>query len=563
MRPQIRALAWKEWSERRTSLCLATAWIVCGLIYAIVYELATGIRGPVGRFYSTCDMYGLFAAVFLAMRTALGERTQGTLGFSASLPASLRQQAAVRVVGALVTLAGPIALGAIILSVVLLTGALEQSGLRPPGDANYVGFEKRISLSRWEAVGMTWQCAAIAAASASELLLILSVIGARRRNEAHVGFIGAVFAFAWIVPTQMLNGYRGSSYRTANWIAGLLPQCLAIPWGYGTPRGQYTDLEIASLVWGPLCLSLLVIVGLCIWFTRRFATALPWMCERRTRINWRVPPVFSRLPLRLPGRAAALVWLDLRQSLPLAIAGLSLAFFVSVTQIWVESHEVSLHVDSAILSDGTGPQNANPSVTTVAFGRLAGSTWIVATLWAAVVASGVFGAELQPGLADFWRSRPVAPSMWFWTKFTVGLIATLIVLDGITIAVSWQSPYASGADRMSWSYVACMPLLHALFYAMTVFAVCSLRRPVLGATCAVLAGFLLSMFLETLSTRDDSIDPIIVYNNLFESESRSFEGRVDLLAHHYPMVYGGIAVLIVVAAFGASRFVRRFPAVRA
>jgi ABC-type transport system involved in multi-copper enzyme maturation permease subunit len=551
MSPQIRALAWKEWRERRASLSLATAWIVCGLVYTIVYELATGIRGPVGRFYSICMIYGLFAPVFLAMRTALGERTQRTLGFSFSLPAPLRNLAIVRVVGALITLAGPIALGAIILSVVLLTGAIEQSGLRPPRDANYLDFEKRDSLSRLEAVGMTWRCAAIAAASASELLLILSVIGARCRSEAHVGFIGAVLGFAWILPTAMLDRFRESSHRTAvNWLAGLLPQSLVLPSSYGMPHGHYDDLEFARLIWGPLCLNLLLVVGLCVWFTHRYAAAVPWLSEGRARKYWRLPPLFSRLPLRLPSRAAALVWLDLRQSVPLAVAGLALAFFMSVAQVCLGSHPASLW-----------SQYGDPSATTIAAGELGGTTWFVATLWSAVVAVGIFGAELQPGLADFWRSRPVAPRMWFWTKFTVGLVATLAVLDGITIAVSWNSPYASGASRMSWSYVACMPLLHALFYAMTVFAVCSLRKPVLGAACAVMAGFLLMMFLETLSIRD-GFDPVFVYNSLFQAETYSPGSGIDVSAHHYPVVYGTIAVLIVVAAVGASRFVRRFPAVR-
>ena len=146
-------LAWKEWRERRASLYLATAWIAGWLVYMIVYEVATGIRGPVGRFYSVCLFYGLFAPVFLAMRTALGERTQGTFGFSASLPASLRQQAAVRVLGGLVTLTAPIALGAIVLSGILLTGAIEQSGFRPPPETNYLDFPKRPSISRMEAVG--------------------------------------------------------------------------------------------------------------------------------------------------------------------------------------------------------------------------------------------------------------------------------------------------------------------------------------------------------------------------------------------------------------------------
>jgi ABC-type transport system involved in multi-copper enzyme maturation permease subunit len=551
MSPQIRALVWKEWRERRASLCLATAWIICGLVYTIAYELATGIRGPVSRFYSICMIYGLFAPVFLAMRTALGERTAGTFGFSASLPSPVRQLAAVRIVGGLITLAGPIALGAALLSLVLLTGALEQAGLRSPGDANYVDFEKRTSLSRMEAVGMTWRCAAIAAASASELLLILSVIGARRRSEAHIGFIGAVLAFAWMLPIGTLNAFQGRSYPTGvNWLAGLLPQSLVSPHSYGMPEGSYDDLEFARLIWWPLCLNLLLLIGLCVWFTHRFAAAVPWLSERSTRIYWRLPPLFSRLPLRLPGRTAALVWLDLRQSVPLALAGLALAFFMSVAQVCLEEHP-------ALLWSPYG----DPIATTIAAGQLGGTTWFVAILWSAVVAAGIFGAELQPGLADFWRSQPVAPSLWFWTKFTVGLVATLAVLDGTTIAVSWNSPYASGASRMSWSYVACMPLLHALFYAMTVLAVCRLRRPVLGAACAVMAGFLLMVFLETLPSHD-SFDPIFVHNALFHDETWPLAHGIDLSAHHYPVVYGGIAVLIVVAALGASRFVRRFPAVR-
>jgi ABC-type transport system involved in multi-copper enzyme maturation permease subunit len=548
MSPQIRALAWKEWSERRASLCLAMAWIVFGLVYTIVYELATGIRCPIGRYYSICLVFGLFAPVFLAMRTALGERTQGTVGFSASLPAPVRQLAAIRVLGGLVTLVGPIAIGAIVLSLLLLAGVFEQSGLRMPYGPDYVEFQKRISLSRWEAVELTWQCAAIAAASAGELLLILSVIGVRRRSEAQVGFMGAVLAFVWILPTQMHNGTRVISSQTAiDWAAALFPQSLAIPWSYGTAHGDYTDLEFTDPVWALLCLNLLLLVGLSVWFTHRYATALPWMPERRAWINWRLPPLVSWVPLRLPGRTAALVWLDLRQSVPLAIAGLALAFFMSLAQICVEPQQAF---------------SGNPSVVTLALDRLAGSTWIVAVLWAAVVGSGIFGAELQPGLADFWRSRPVAPSLWFWTKFAVGLVAVLTVLDGITIAVSWESPYAFGPARMSWSYVACMPLLHALFYAATVFAVCALRRPMLGATSVVLAGFLLTMFLESLPA-GDSVDPIFVYNNLFQAEIRSPGSGVDLSARHYLVVYGAIEGLIVAAAFGASRCVRRFPGVDA
>jgi ABC-type transport system involved in multi-copper enzyme maturation permease subunit len=552
MPPQTRALVWKEWRERRASLCLATAWIICGLVYTIVYEVATGIRGSVSRYYSICMIFGLFTPVFLAMRTALGERTAGTTGFSASLPASLRQMAAIRLLGALVTLAGPILLGAIVLSVVVLTGALEQSGFRMPSGANYLDFQKRFALSRWQAFGMTWRCATISVASASELLLILCVIGARRRSEAQVGFLGAVLGFAWILPTSLLNTFSESSYKTAvNWLGGLLPQSLVLPHSYSMMEGSYDDIEFAGFIWDPLCLNLLALAGLSVWFTHRFAGAVPWTAERKTRFPWRLPPLLSRLPLRLPGRAAALVWLDLRQSVPLAVAGLALAFVFSFAQVCLKQHDPAL----------SSPYG-DPNAMTVAAGELPGTTWVLATLWSAVVAAGIFGAELQPGLANFWRSRPISPSGWFWTKFTIGLVATLTVLDGVTIAVSWNSPYAGGASRMSWTYVACMPLLHALFYALTVFAVCSLRRPVLAVMCATLGIFFLSMILETLSTRERGFDPIFVYNNLFLAEKYVPEHPLDFTAHNYPAVYGSIAVLIVLAALGASRFVRRFPAVR-
>ena len=220
-------------------------------------------------------------------------------------------------------------------------------------------------------------------------------------------------------------------------------------------------------MWSPLFLNLLVLVGLSAWFVRRYAAALPWAGERRAWARWRPPVLLSGLPLRWPGRAAALIWLDLRQSVPLAFAGLTLAFFMAVAGIYLAPHPPSLW-----------PTTGDPSVAAIACGVLPGSTWIVALLWSAIVGSGIYGAELQPGLGNFWRSRPIAASSWFWTKFAVGLVAVLSVLDGVTIALSWNSPYASGADRMSLSYVACMPPLHGLLYALAVLGVCSLRRPV-------------------------------------------------------------------------------------
>ncbi|HET6328307.1 MAG TPA: hypothetical protein VFG04_26735 [Planctomycetaceae bacterium] len=540
MSPQIRSLAWKEWRERRASLALATAWIVCGATYAIAYETVFHIRGPVSSLYVTCLLYGLFVAVFLAMRTSLGERTEGTLDFSSALPVTLRQAAGIRLAGAIITLAGPIFLGAALLSIVLLTGAIEQSPARPPHDPNYLDFTNRASLSRMEAIGFTWKCASIAAAQGIELLLILAVIGARRRSEAHVGFIGAIVGFGWFVATGVRDSGFGSRI---DWLGAVLPQTLVIAWGYSTAEGHYSDLEFASRVWGPLCLNLLTLVGLSAWFTRRYAAAFLSARPPSSWKIWRPPALLSRLPLRWPGRVAALISFDLRQSVPLALAGLALAFFMAVAQLFISWGPVS-----ALQQDA--------SVTAIACGRLPGSIWIVALLWSAVVGSGIFGAELQPGLGNFWRSRPISASSWFWVKFAVGLIAVLAVLDGTTIVVSWNSPYASGPDRMSWSYVTCMPLLHAMMYSLAVFGACKLRRPVLGAMCAVVPFFLLSFVLETFPTTQ-AFDPSHVYNSLFWAETAS-PGVFDLSGHHYPLVYGAVALVSGLTAFSAFRAIRNW-----
>ncbi len=547
MSPEIRSLAWKEWRERRASLALAAAWIVSGTVYAIVYETAFRIRGPVSSFYLTSMVYGLFAAVFLAMRTSLGERTEGTLGFSSALPVTLRQVAGIRLAGAIITLAGPIFLGAAILSMVLLTGAIEQSPARPPHDLSYLDFTNRPSLSHVEAMGFTWKCAWVAAAQGIELLLILAVIGARRRNEAHVGFIGAIIGFGWLIATGVRDSGLGSQI---DWLGAALPQTLVIAWGYSTAEGHYSDLEFASPVWGPLSLNLLLLVSLSAWFTRRYANA---SLLSRPDSSWKIwswkiwprPALLSRLPLRWPGQIAALISFDLRQSIPLALAGLALAFCMALAMVYMDRG-----------SAGTLSGNRSASVTAIACGQLPGSTWVVALLWSAVVGSAIFGAELQSDLGNFWRSRPIAVSSWFWVKFAVGLTVVLAVLDGTTIAVSWNSPYGSSPNRMSWSYVTCMPLLHALMYSLAVFGVCRLRRPVLGAMCAVVPFFLLSFVLDTFPTTQ-AFDPSHVYNDLFAAETAS--PRVfDLSGHHYPLVYGAVVLVSGLTALSAFRAIRNW-----
>src|SRR5690349_1689138 len=124
-------LIWKEWQERKWQLALGTAWMLCGSGYVIWYERAHRLRDPVASLYAVASMFGVMAAVLLAIRTAVGEKTKRTIGFTAALPVPVRRQAWMRLAGAALTLTIPILLGAVILSVVLGTGLVEQALPRP------------------------------------------------------------------------------------------------------------------------------------------------------------------------------------------------------------------------------------------------------------------------------------------------------------------------------------------------------------------------------------------------------------------------------------------------
>lgn len=175
-------------------------------------------------------------------------------------------------------------------------------------------------------------------------------------------------------------------------------------------------------------------------------------------------------------------------------------------------------------------------------------------MWAAIVAVGVFSSELKPGLEHFWRSRPISSGTWFWTKFAVGLIAVVGTLDVLPLLFAWSSPYEAlrdPEDRISYlSYLACMPLIHAFVYAVSVAAICRLRRAIPAAMIALLVFFVLDSVLKSIPGHSN-FSTLDVYNKLDQVEKAG--ERINLLNEGYPVVYGIVLVLII----GATLFARR------
>lgn len=541
MSPAFRSLLSKEWSERRRLLSWGTVLFLIYLGYCVAYELEFQNRVLASSYYTTCLMFSWMGAILLAMTTVTGEYTQRTLRFSASLPASLNQIAWTRLIGAWVTIATPILVGALVITPLLATGLFEQAGLRPwdYGMGNTLRLPDRPSLSRWEAVQFLWTLCAIAFASALYHTTLISLLGSWSRTEGTVGFIGALVALMIFPLGTIRNDFEKSgSYWAADWIPSVLPHNLAFTWSYGEWDGSsYQDLELPEFVFWPIVVNLAITAVLATIFTYRYGRRATFSREtaKVSQRRWMLqfPRLLSRLHFSGNSQRAALIWLNARQSIPLCIVGLAVAAlltFIEVSQQGMHRHIV---IDFA--------------------GSLPSTTWFIGLIWATIIAISVFSAELKGGLHQFWRSRPIAPVDWFWTKYFSGLTALIVILDllpGLIGALGTKSLYCPPTSGVGLPYFACMPLLHAMVYSLTTALICRFRRSIPVAIAAISLFFVFDQFLESIPVypRRSTMD---VFNQL--EQQRREKKPVDLTSEGYPVVYG--AVLLV--TIGSCIFARR------
>jgi ABC-type transport system involved in multi-copper enzyme maturation permease subunit len=531
MSREFRSLLMKEWGERRSQFWIGIVYVVGLIGYCIAYEIEYRTRAVVASYYSSCLIFGQLAAILLAMSTATGEYSQRTLKFTASLPVSLRKVAWARLLGAWGCLATPILVGAVLMTVVLASGLVEQAGLR----SDTVRLPDRPSLSRLEAIGFLWTTAAVAIASALQLSSVLSLLGTRCRTEGTVGFLGAIVVlFTMMFTTARTSLDAVGQFALSDWIGAVLPGSLLINWGYGELDGSsYIDLDPAPLMAGPLAVNLLITLAVAMAFVRLYGRRAEVAVQAAGRWRlWRpaLPQFASRLGIRWPGRVAALAWLNARQSVPLSLAGLVIAALMTLISLNATPSEASLAARWA--------------------GELPSSTWMVGTLWAAIVAVGIFAAELKPDLEQFWRSRAISPNAWFWTKFLVGLFAVLGALDAIPALLALSSPHQPNSGRVGTAYLICIPFIHIQVYSLAVAAICQLRRAVPAAMTALLLFYVFDSVLQSIpySVHLSTLD---VFNRLAAAEKAGLP--LNLREEGYLVVYGIIAVTIAGAIVLARR----------
>jgi hypothetical protein len=315
---------------------------------------------------------------------------------------------------------------------------------------------------------------------------------------------------------------------------------LIINFGYGHERGHYGDLSLSRVVLGPLLIQALLQLALAAVFVRRYSRRLPGHAAKavpqaRRRVWW-------PWTLRLPRRGIALTWLTLRQAVPMCLPGLVIAGLMTPFQMDVAG------VPGGFLQRYTD--------------SLPSSMWIVGLLWSVVVGAGIFSAEIDSRSGEFWRGLPMPVWRLFTVKFLAGLLATLLVLDGTTIAATWQSPNWGDYYSMNWPYIGCLVPLHATMFAVAVAWTCFLRRAVLGAMAAIVSFALMNLGLEW-SEATRGFDPIEVYNNLHNLSSAPVRPPADFTAHGYPIVAATMGLILLASILVGWLALRAYPSTSA
>jgi hypothetical protein len=145
------------------------------------------------------------------------------------------------------------------------------------------------------------------------------------------------------------------------------------------------------------------------WYVRRFGRTAnlevrsPQVAVRQSsRADWLSPP--------RPSVTAAIVWKQFRESGPLVLAGL--AGVVGITL-------------GIFGSDPSGYLSRRGQFIemTAAVGEFIG---FAITL---IVGVGVCYYDVSPQQNTFWRSRPINPDTWYWSKFVTGLVILVVALD--------------------------------------------------------------------------------------------------------------------------------------
>jgi hypothetical protein len=114
---------------------------------------------------------------------------------------------------------------------------------------------------------------------------------------------------------------------------------------------------------------------------------------------------------------------------------------------------------------------------------------------ALVIGIGAFLNDSNRDINTFWRSRPISPHLWFWTKFATGLtiILATYVLPMWVVAMLAASPEGQLDLTEAQSLQIYALAGFSAIYASAVATTCLVRQPIYAAVLSITLLYVVSV----------------------------------------------------------------------
>ncbi len=464
-----RTLLWKEAHEHKWKLFALCSIVLTILIAGSIGNKREGFEVALGLI-----VYGfaLMGPIFVAMNIGSGERSDRSIAFVNALPIPAWKSGAARILAGWLVLTLPfIAVAGFCLFRITLNGDSQ--------DRYIIQLADRLGTSTYFAV----------------LAMITAAIGwntnmyswnlfatANQKTELRAGLGGLVvtvalcFTASWTLAQHETPGNH-PMLEGVNWI---LMAASGAHWISGTLATHHFETAYvfyAVFMFNVAVISLLLTIA--VW---KYGQQPIFRFNLSRGASSRQVVSCSKLKQPPASTRSALLWMQYRQSAPIATCGLVIMLLLAGIQH--SGDRVS------ILKD-LGP--------------------LIGSILALVIGIGAFVQQLEPELHTFWRSRPISPKQWFWLKYVAGALVLVGCYDVplFLVELAAGTRPAQIMETMitaplyliiySLSEMAFPILLHLFVYSLAVLAACGIRQPLYSAILAASGGLAVVLLPEVFN----------------------------------------------------------------
>lgn len=439
-----KTLFWKELHEHKWKMLSLIAMVLSVIVLQLIRsDVETGL---------VLVVYGyiLAAPIYITMGVSSAEQANRSISFVKAIPNSIWQAGVARVIVGWLVLMAPLVSACAVCQLHLL--------FSPEATKQYSGMRQSMQLE--SAHNAVWFMTAIIVVMASNLYAWLLLTTLNQKSELRSGLIGLVTVVALFlsgilsVNRWQFNGHA-PEFNFAWLVMSISPMASPV---CVTPSLHKNP----GPLWPILVVQLLTIGALLVTAARRYGGRTLFRLPELG--GGRNPDHRANLPLSQPFTSPhkALLWMQLRESIPIALCGFVLVLLLAGLQ--QEGRRFGVIHD---------------------FGTLIGC------VLALILAVGSYVPHLEPKLHTFWRSRPIPPSQWFWMKYIGGAAVIVLCYDMplfVLQIILFSDVHPDLAQQLSFPSTLGFPiLLHLFIYSVVVLAACSIRHPIYSGVLGVAA----------------------------------------------------------------------------